>query len=210
MPNLTYETLPAGTWVPRCLSPIWQTATIDGLGVNHVEYTVASVMITRTPQSARRCDPYTHGLIHVTVVVCPSPDDQKPLRGAHWPALRVGVHAEVAVHTNPRVCSSIRRHRSNGITQQVEHPPGSRAAQRSGALGLSSAEVTMLMRLNADTREIITLSLAGEPHTHQPRCVEISIGVITLGTLQDKTIRGILVDAQSNPRHSSMEPNTVS
>jgi hypothetical protein len=34
--------------------------------------------------------------------------------------------------------------------------------------------------------------------------------VITLGTLQDKTIRGILVDAQFNRRHSSMEPNAVS
>ena len=83
---------------------------------------------------------------------------------------------EIAVHTNPQVYSNMRRHRSNGITQQVEHPPGSRAVQRSGALGLSSAEVTILMRLNADTREIITLSLGGEPHTHQPRCVEISLG----------------------------------
>ena len=36
------------------------------------------------------------------------------------------------------------------------------------------------------------------------------MGVITLGTLQDKTIRGILVDAQFNRRHSSMEPNAVS
>ena len=36
------------------------------------------------------------------------------------------------------------------------------------------------------------------------------IGVITLGTLQDKTIRGILVDAQFNRRHFTMEPNAVS
>src|SRR5919109_5373219 len=142
---------------------------MDGLGVNHVDYTVASLMITGAARSARRCGSCTHGLVRVTTVVCPSPDGQKPLRGAHWPADRAGVHAEIAVHTNPRVCSRIRHHRSNGITQQVEHPHGSYAAQRSGALGLSSAEVTILMRLHADTREIITLSLGGETHTHQPR-----------------------------------------
>ena len=171
---LTYETLPPGARAPRCHYHIWQTAPISGSWVNHVECTVANVTITSMLRSARRCGPCPHALVHITMVVCPSPDGQKPLRGAHWPALRVEVDAEVSVHTNPRACSSARRHRSNGITQQAEHPHGSRAAQRSGALGLSSAEVTILMRLNADTREIVTLSLGGEPHTHQHRCVEIS------------------------------------
>jgi hypothetical protein len=36
------------------------------------------------------------------------------------------------------------------------------------------------------------------------------MGVITLGTLQDKTKRGILVDAQFSRRQSSMESNAVS
>jgi hypothetical protein len=143
------------------------------------------------------------------MVVCPSPDGQKPLRGAHCPAWRVEVLPEVAVHTNPRVCSRVRHHRSNGITQQVEHPHGSRAAQRSGALGLSSAEVTMLKQLDADTREIITL-LLGEKHTRINPDALRSHRSDHVGNVPDKTIRGILVDAQFNRRHSSMEPNAVS
>jgi hypothetical protein len=80
----------------------------------------------------------------------------------------MGEHPEVLVHTNPRACDPSRCHRSNGITQQVEHAHGNRAAQKSGALGLSPAEVTILMRLYVDTREIVTLSPGGETGTHQP------------------------------------------
>jgi hypothetical protein len=83
------------------------------------------------------------------------------------------MHPEVSVYTSPWAYAIAKRRRSNGITQQVEHAHGNRAAQRSGALGLSSAEVTILMRLNVDTREIFTLSPRGEPKTHQPRSVEI-------------------------------------
>jgi hypothetical protein len=54
---------------------------------------------------------------------------------------------EVSIYTNPRACTTAKHHRSNGITQQVEHAHGNRAAQRSGALGLSFAEVTILMQL---------------------------------------------------------------
>jgi hypothetical protein len=167
---------------------------IGGLGMNHVEciIAVASVMHTNMRRSARHCGPRAPCLVRVSVVMCPSPDGQKPLRGTHWPALRVGVHPQVLVHTDPWACSTVTHHRSTGITQQVEHAHGNRAAQRSGTLGLSSAEVTILMRSNADTREIATLSPGGEPKTHQPRCVLRSHGNDHVRNVQDKTIGDFL------------------
>jgi hypothetical protein len=76
------------------------------------------------------------------------------------------MHPEVSVYTNPWAYALAKRRRSNGITQQVEHAHGNRAAHRSGALGLSSAEVTILMQLNLNTRAIITLSPGGDAKTH--------------------------------------------
>jgi hypothetical protein len=67
----------------------------------------------------------------------------------------------------------------------------------------------MLMQLNADIREIITLSL-GEKYTRINPDALRSSGSDHVGNVPDKTIRGILVDAQFNHRHFSMEPNAVS
>jgi hypothetical protein len=84
--------------------------------------------------------------------------------------------------TNTQARDTSSRHRSSRMTQEVAHAHGNRAAQNSGALGLSSAEVTILMQSNADNREIVTLPPGGATETCQPRCVCYLKGMITSGT----------------------------
>jgi hypothetical protein len=106
----------------------------------------------------------------------------KTVEGCTLASTASGGASRESVDTNTRVCDTSSRHRSNGITQGVVHAHGNRAAQNSGALGLSSAEVTILMQSNAGNREIVTLPPGGEAATHQPRCVCYLMGMITPGT----------------------------